>query len=173
MRILFLTSSKFLMQGKSAYFLKLLFLELEKLNSRKVQLFIRSHPFQNIINLNALSNFSKINCKFVNNMDLKSAIYSANIIIYENTTAGFDAMLSGKPTIYFNPYLSKDTFTAAKNNASLAILSAGDIEKKLIKFIDNKQKWKKYSKNGKRYAQKYLGLDKNISNVKIITNLIG
>jgi len=157
-------------KGLVMFYLRKLFEVLSGLDNLKI--IVRVHPFQNLVNLKPLVNQSKNRTYFENNKPLLSVIESADVIIYENTSAGFDAMLSGKPTVYFNPYNGKDYFNVNDHSASLTVLSDADIEKKLPSFLTDRKKWTSYSINGRRFALKYLGLNNSKINLSQIIGKI-
>lgn len=159
--ILFLTSVHLVDSGLVMSNLKALFETLGKYHYR-INLAVRNHPtqFSNLSDYEALRAFSTLNFAFANDGSLESTIEKATLVIWEDTTAGFDAMLAGKPTIYFNPYSGEDFFGVKKHNCSLAILSGEDLEK-LESFLENENLWSLYAKRGYDYAQKYLGVTRS------------
>ena len=170
--VLFLATTNYFEIGPSFYYLKKLFKTLgrTKLN---IEFLVKPHPFQNTFNFRVLFEKFKLQGKFVNNISLKKAVDMSDVVIFENTTAAFDALLAGKPTIFFNPYTGQDFFKLDSKNISLCILSGGDIEKKLISFLEKKKLWKRYAERGHRFAIKYLGLDTPYNkNAQIIKNLL-
>lgn len=162
--ILYLTSVHLVDQGQVTLNLKKLFRLLET-KSQKFALLVRTHPnqVQHITNLAALLSGSQIEGSFANDADLSQVLERCDLVIFENTTAGFDAMLASKPTIYFNPYSGGDFFSVKKSKSSLAILSGEDLAK-LESFLENEKLWPLYAKRGYDYAQKYLGARKSGQN---------
>lgn len=163
-KILYLTSVHLVDQGQVILNLKRLLRLLES-KSSKFALLVRTHPnqVQHITNLAALLSDSKIEGTFVNDAELSQVLEACDLVIFENTTAGFDAMLAGKPTIYFNPYSGEDFFGVKKHDSTLAILSGEDF-KKLEWFLENRELWLLNAKRGYDYALKYLGTIKSNSN---------
>ena len=92
--------------------------------------------------------------------NLDVAIAEADAVIFENTTAGFDAMLAQKPVIYFNPYDGDDYFSLQSRGIT-TILTDNEIEPKISSFFENRFKWNDFSKKGYKLAIEYLGLVKN------------
>jgi len=125
-------------------------------------------------NLDWVANLGRLNVLWANNESLENALGKVDLVIFEDTTAGFDAMLAGKPTIYYNPYTGEDFFNVGKNKASLAILSEKDMGK-FLEFLKDYKKQRKFSLNGYSYAKNYLGLDtvanRNVVAIKKIINL--
>ena len=172
-KILYLTSVHLVDQGIVNYYLKKLFRLLEE-KKQKIILLVRTHPnqVQHIVNLRALIAHSSLDADLVNDGDLDKLIKQSDLVIYENTTAGFDTMLAGKPTVYFNPYSGEDFFSVRSNDASLAILNEKDLDNLLIPFLDNVKLWSRFAKNGFSYAKKYLGVDRQTKISKISKVLV-
>ena len=132
---------------------------------RQFELTIRVHPFQDTTNFKSLAETFDGKVSFENEAPLGGVIKKADIVFYENTTAGFDAMLLGKPTVYFNPYSGEDFFNVKTHKASLTILGDEDLGDKLLNFILEKKDWENYSEQGKEFAKDYLGLQGPVSNL--------
>lgn len=159
-KILFLVAIDILDSTIKSYYLKKLFQELDKFHG-DFEIVIRTHPFQNRRNLEALVENGKIKATFDKNINLNDSIMVSDLVIFENTTAGLDAMLTGSPAIYFNPYSGQDFFQVGSTNAAVTIFSQKDIKEKLGRFLSNPSQWADYSKKGKIFAKEYLGLDSN------------
>lgn len=157
LRILFLATIVILDVNMIAYYQKRLF-EVFAQFAKPFDLTVRVHPFQDTTNLNALIKNSKINASFDKNENLSDSIDDSDLVIFEETTAGFDAMLAGKPTIFFNPYSQEDYFEAKKRDYAMTILCQKDIDDKLLKYIKESHKWRYYAKRGNLFAQKFLGI---------------
>lgn len=161
--ILFLaTKQPTVEKGLVLLYLRKLFETISKINL-DFQILIRVHPYQDTTNLKSLMENSHDQVSFANDCSLEEAINKSAIVIYENTTAGFDAMFAGKPTIYFNPYSGEDFYDVKKNKASLPIINLNDLEKKLPEFIRNKKQMKIFSTNGQRFTEDYLGINQPLS----------
>lgn len=159
-------------KGLVCFYLKKFFDSLSKID-KDFLLLVRVHPFQNISNLESLMENFNHETHFINNLSLEKTISKSDIVVYENTTAGFDAMLFGKPTIYFNPYTGEDFFNVGIYKASFLILNDKDLELGLPFLINNKNIWKELSDNGRKFAIKYLGLNNSkLKLANIINNLI-
>ena len=175
LRILYLNTAHLVDQGLINFHLKSLF---QKLNhfEKPVNIYLRLHPnqVQYSWNLDWVANLGRLNVLWANNESLENALGKVDLVIFEDTTAGFDAMLAGKPTIYYNPYTGEDFFNVGKNKASLAILSEKDMGK-FLEFLKDYKKQRKFSLNGYSYAKNYLGLDtvanRNVVAIKKIINL--
>ena len=137
------------------------------------RLLVRVHPYQEMSNLKSLIENFNHPSSFANDRPLEEVISASDLVIFENTTAGFDAMLAGKPTIYFNPYTGADYFNTRSYNASFAILNINDLQFGFPKFVGERWQWQGYSMRGRTFAQKYLGLDYPMSRiVQVIEELI-
>lgn len=159
-------------KGLVSYYLKILFGTLSKVDL-DFNLIVRVHPYQDMSSLEPLIKNFNHRASFSNDQPLEEVISKSDLVIWENTTAGFDAMLSGKPTVYFNPYSQEDFYNVKGYDASLPILGENDIYEKLPQFIKDKNQWRKYSKNGKDFAIKYLGLNRPHSKLaEIISTII-
>lgn len=159
-------------KGLVSYYLKILLGTLSKVDL-DFNLIVRVHPYQDMSNLESLIKNFNHPASFANDQPLEKVISKSDLVIWENTTAGFDAMLLGKPTVYFNPYSQEDFYNVKAYYASLPILGENDIYEKLPQFIKDKNQWRKYSKNGKDFAIKYLGLNSPHSKLaEIISGII-
>lgn len=159
-------------KGLVSYYLKNLLGTLSKVDL-DFNLIVRVHPYQDMSNLESLIKNFNHPASFANEQPLEEVISKSDLVIWENTTAGFDAMLLGKPTVYFNPYSQQDFYNVKAYDASLPILGENDIYEKLPQFIKDKNQWRKYSKNGKDFAIKYLGLNSPHSKLaEIISGII-
>lgn len=156
-KILYLVTIVIMDNNMVAYYQKRLFDILEKFNGQ-IKITVRIHPFQDKVNLSALVNNSRLNVSFDKNESLQKSIEEADLVIFEETTAGFDAMLARKPTIFFNPFSGEDYFEVEKNEYSMIILSEKDITDKLLFFLNSRHKWEYYAKRGKAFATEYLGI---------------
>lgn len=155
-----------------SYYLKILLWTLSKVDL-DFNLIVRVHPYQDMSNLEPLIKNFNHRASFANDQPLEEVISKSDLVIWENTTAGFDAMLLGKPTVYFNPYSQEDFYNVKAYDASLPILGENDIYEKLPQFIKDKNQWRKYSKNGKVFAIKYLGLNSSYSKLAgVISGII-
>lgn len=155
-KILYLVTIVILDINMVAYWQKRLFEILEQFGN--CEIVVRVHPFQNTTNLGAIINNSTLSASFDRNEDLCKSIADSDLVIFEETTAGFDAMLAGKPTIFFNPYSGEDYFEAKKRDYAMTILSQKEIDEKLLKYLNESDKWKYYAEKGNVFAQKYLGI---------------
>ena len=169
--ILYLATKHPIEKGLICYYLKKLFGSLSKID-RDFLFLVRVHPFQNTSNLESLMKDFNHETRFVNDLSLEEAIGKSDLVIYENTTAGFDAMLRGKPTIYFNPYTGEDFFNVKNHKPSFLVLNINDLELNLPNFIKERKQWKQYSKNGFLFAKKYLGVESPKSRIPDIINNI-
>lgn len=175
-RLLILVAIDLLDINYKDYYYKKLF---DLLNQSKLglEIIVRTHPFQDLNSLKVLAAESRLVVRLDTNPDLDKSIRWADVVIFENTTAGLDSMLLGKPTIYFNPYTGSDLFNLVTDNASLPILHKKDLSKIII-FLKNDYIWPEYSRRGRRFAKDYLGLSNKrhfdkIADIleKIISNL--
>lgn len=157
-------------KGLVSFYLKTLFETLSKVDIN-LKLIVRVHPYQDKTNLRSLMENFTHEVGFANDCSLDEAIAKSDLVIYENTTAGFDAMLGGKPTIYFNPYTGEDFFNVGAYGASLLILNERDLSERLPEFIRAKKDWQKMGIDGQKFARKYLGLDQS-DDLGKITKLI-
>ncbi|GEM_PF-5815420 len=171
LKILYLTALELTEKGYVNLFRKRLFDLVSSLNMN-VTFLIRIYPYEKPDDFYALAKYSRLKIEFVNKITLEKAINLADLVIYENTTAGFDAMLAGKPTIYFNPYTRQDFFETVVNCASFPVLNKKDLNVNLAEFIKHKKEWLMYSKNGQVYAEQYLGLDNSRRKIAGIINKI-
>lgn len=155
-RLLLLVAIDLLDINYKDYYYKTLF---DLLNQSKLglEITVRAHPFQDLNSLKVLAAESRLVVRLDTNPDLDKSIKWADVVIFENTTAGLDSMLLGKPTIYFNPYTGSDLFGLVADNASLPILHKKDLGK-IIVFLKKNYIWPEYSKRGRRFAKDYLGL---------------
>ena len=169
--VLFLTTINYFEIGLNFYYSRKLFKSLEKAELN-IELLIRLHPFQDPKNFRVFLKEFQLNSEFVNNISLKEAVNISDVVIFENTTATFDALLSGKPTVFFNPYTGGDFYQLEKRGATLTILSESEIENKLIPFLKDKHTWGKYRSGGRKFAIEYLGLDRKRGTGDIIKGLI-
>lgn len=169
--ILYLATKNVFDKSLIAFYQRRLFgvLSETKLDFR---LLVRTHPYQNTSNLKYLMENFNYEVSFANNCSLEESINKSDLVIYDNTTAGFDAMLLGKPTIYFNPYSGEDYFNVKSHKASFLVLNINDLELNLPNFIKERKQWKQYSKNGSLFAKKYLGVESPKSRIPDIINNI-
>lgn len=169
--ILFLTSVHLVDQIIQNYYLKRLFKVFDDLGPG-YHITIRMHPNQVQFSSDImwLAKNSKIPTIVDSTSSLQDAIASSGVVIYEDTTAGFDAMLAMRPTIYFNPYTGEDFFDVVDHGASFAVLNDKDLGK-MADFLLKKQLLEKYSKKGYNFAMHYLGLKDSGKNALIIRNL--
>lgn len=170
--ILFLATIVILDNSQISYHLDKLFETLSSLNKKIV---IRLHPFQNSQNYQAIARKYPDNVSLDKNTKLHDSIRSSDLVIYEETTAGFDAMLFKKPTIFFNTYTGEDYFDIQKNKASFPILSENDLLQ-VPQLLKNPKALKKLADEGYNFAIKYLGLDGNGKKIEkaikeILTNV--
>lgn len=161
-RVLFLSAIDIVDSSLKNYFLRKFFDAIDSLGDI-LELTVRPHPHQNIRNLTALADRSRVKVDIQKAGDLNSAIRKADIVIFENTTAGFNAMLAKKPTVYFNPYSGEDFFKIGNTQASLLVLNVFDINTKLKQFLINNDDWKYFAGAGYKFAVKYLGLNSRSS----------
>lgn len=166
-RILYLVTIVILDLDMVAYYRKKLFAIFEQIKNAEIT--VRIHPFQEKVNLAAIINNFKGRAEFDKNENLFQSIADSDIVIYEETTAGFNAMLARKPTIFFNPFSGEDYFNAKTMDYSMSILSELDIEKSLEYFVKS-PKWDYYSRRGRKFALKYLGIQN--SNLKSLTKVL-
>ena len=175
LNILYLNTAQLVDQAIIIYYLKTLFSQLSQYGN-DIKVFLRMHPnqLQYSSNFDFLTTSGNLKVIWSNDEDLGILLKKVNVVVYENTTAGFDAMLAGKPTIYFNPYTGEDFFDIGANGASLPILKEKDMEKTLPDFLNNFITRSKFANNGYKYAIRYLGLKsfKINSNVKVIKNIL-
>lgn len=152
------------------YFLLKLLKTIEKQDD-KINLTIRTHPFQPLENLKGLFTSKKIKTKWDKSTSLYESVRDADAVIFENTTAGLDAMLAQKPVIYFNPYDGDDYFSM-RSKGIMTILTDKEIEPKICSFFERQSKWNDFSKKGYKFAIEYLGLakDKDAKLAKLIIN---
>lgn len=171
LRILFLATMNYYEREVPFFLLKLLH-ALEK-SSLKITLVIRTHPSQPLDNLRGLFISKKIDITWDDSRNLNEAISKANIIIFENTTSGLDAMLAKKPVAYFNPYDGDDYFSMGSRGI-VTILNSEEIELKIDQLLKEKGQWKSISENGYKFAVEYLGLsgDKDKKLARLISSLI-
>ena len=141
------------------YFLSKLLKVLEKQDD-KITLTIRTHPSQPLENVAGLLTNKKIKAERDKSTNLDDAISEADAVIFENTTAGLDAMLAQKPVLYFNPYDGDDYFSI-ESRGIMTILTDEEIESKISSFFEQRSKWNDFSKKGYKFAIEYLGLTKN------------
>lgn len=174
LKVLFLATINFFGFGLNFYYLHMLFSSLKKLHP-PLEIFVRHHPFQKDSTFLNLANRKDLKISILNNVSLSQSIIMTDVVIFENTTAAFDALLMGKPSIFFNPYSGQDFFNIGKRRIAEVILSGDEIESKINKFMKENEYWKIYSKNAHKFALDYLGIqnsDKFKRLVKIIQNEI-
>lgn len=162
--ILFLSTKNVFDKSLVAFYQRKLFDVLSE-TEVNFRFLVRVHPYQNTSNLKSLMENFNHDATFDNNCSLEESLNKSDLVIYENTTAGFDAMLLAKPTVYFNPYTGEDYFNVNRNKASFLVLNMNDLKLKLPNFIKEQKQWKKYSKRGSLFAKKYLGLDSPTSKI--------
>lgn len=154
-KILFLATIHYFDPGSAIYWEKRLF-SLLLSSEIDVEISIRLHPFQNRRNFTALVKRYPLKCKFSDFDSLKEALKDADFIIFENTTAGMYSLLSGKPTVFFNPYNKTDMFGVGKFDRSFSILSEDDLQFGLVSFLKGTRlgsgSWDKI-----RFAKEYFG----------------
>jgi len=158
-------------KGLVLYYLKTLFETLSKVDIN-FKLNVRVHPYQDKTNLGYLMENFTHEVGFANDCSLDEAIAKSDLVIYENTTAGFDAMLQGKPTIYFNPYTGEDFYNVGAYGASLLILNERDLSERLPEFIRAKKEWQKMAIDGQKFAEKYLGLENSKGKNELVSALL-
>lgn len=141
------------------YFLLKLLKALEK-QDNKIKLTIRTHPSQPLENIKGLLTSKKIKTMWDKSDNLDDAIAGADAVIFENTTAGLDAMLAQKPVIYFNPYEGDDYFSLQSRGIA-TILTDDEIGSKISGFFKNRSNWNDFSKKGYKFAIEYLGITNN------------
>ena len=135
---------------------------------------VRTHDYQNTMNLRALVDEMEVDAYFVNDRTLASCLEEADVIIFESTTAGFDALLTGKPSIFFNPY-DGNIFFKENKGAFTTILKSGEIRSKLEQILNDKSIRNRYSLEGYKFALNYLGVEKSNNyrrTVKIIKDYL-
>ncbi|MDO8487483.1 MAG: hypothetical protein Q7S45_04265 [Candidatus Curtissbacteria bacterium] len=165
-KILFLATIHYFDPGLTIYWEKRLFSLL--LNSDiNVEISIRLHPFQNRRNFTALVNKYPQKCKFSDFNSLNEALKDADVIIFENTTAGVYSLLSGKPTVFFNPYNKTDMFGVGKFDRSFSVLSENDLQLGLVAFL-KETRLDFVSRDKIRFAKEYFGK----GNVRKLNKLI-
>lgn len=158
LHILFLTTINYYERDVPYHLSKLL--NALTAQNTQITLVIRTHPSQPLENLKGLSEVGKVKINWDKSVTLDDAIADADVVIFENTTAGLDAMLARKPALYFNPY-DEDDYFALQSRGIITILKNTEIEMKVGSFINEKYLWKSYSKKGYEFAVEYLGLEKN------------
>lgn len=158
--VLFLSTVHFQQYSLVLFYQKKLFETLSK-NAGDIKLTVRLHPFQNAEDIKALADYYVMKVEFEERRSLRESIENSDIVIFENTTAGLDAMYAGKPTVFFNPYNGRDYFEIGSRGISMDILSESQIEEDLPRFILDNQSWSLYEKRGRQFATKYLGLDRS------------
>ncbi|KKP92203.1 MAG: hypothetical protein UR98_C0032G0002 [Parcubacteria group bacterium GW2011_GWA1_36_12] len=168
-RVLILTAIYIVDVNIRDYYYKALFESLSKVRS-KIEIVVRTKSFQDPISLSALSADNRLNVRLDDNLDLHESIRWADIVIFENTTAGLDAMLLGKPAVYFNPYWGNDFFGLAKYKAAVTILNKNDLNK-IVNFLNNRSIWPEYSRRGNKFAKEYFGLNVNDKSKEIVNIL--
>src|SRR3990167_8206702 len=172
LNVLFLATIHFFEQGLVSYYQKQLFESLADLSNLK--LMVRTHDYQNTMNLKALVDEMGVNAYFANDRTLTSCLEEADVIIFESTTAGLDALLMGKPSIFFNPY-DGNTFFKKNKGAFATILKSGEIKPKLKQILSDQKIHNNYALKGYKFAFNYLGVEKGNNyrrTVKIIKDYL-
>lgn len=158
-RVLILTAIYIVDVNFRDYYYKALFESLSKVRP-KLEIVVRTKSFQDPISLSALSTDNKLDVRLDDNPDLHESIRWADIVIFENTTAGLDAMLLGKPAVYFNPYWGEDFFGLSKYKAAVTILDKNDFAK-IVDLLNNRRVWSEYARRGNKFAKEYFGININ------------
>ena len=165
-RVLILTAIYILDVNIRDYHYKLLFEKLNK-SGLKLEIVIRTKFFQDPLSLATLSFNKHLNVRLDSSADLHESIGWSDIVIFENTTAGLDAMLLGKPAVYFNPYWGKDYFGLSRYKAAVTILDKNDFNK-IVDLLKDRNKWGEYTKRGNKFAKEYFGLNVNDKSKEIV-----
>lgn len=168
-RLLLLIAIDLLDINYKDYYYKALF-DLLGQAKQKLEIIVRAHPFQNLNTLKTLAAESRLVVRLDNNSDLHKSIKWADVTLFENTTAGLDAMLLAKPTIYFNPYTGSDLFGLLKYKAAVTVLNKNDLDK-IVNFLKHRETWAEYSLRGSKFAKKYFGLNTNDKSKEIVNIL--
>lgn len=149
------------------YYYKKLFSILGKIRP-DVEFIIRPNPFQRRDDFVACIQNSTLDVRLDQSANLHDAIKPCDIVIYENTDAGLDAMLLGKPTIYFNPHSGQDFFGVGKTNASMTVLNPTTMESDLRNFLSDDSQWDAFARRGLVFAKKYFGVAKKRNRIEEI-----
>lgn len=163
--VLVLTAIDMMDINLKMYYYKKLFSNLEKIHP-DMEFIIRPNPFQRRDDLVACIQNSTLDVRLDQNANLHDAIRKCDIVIYENTDAGLDAMLLGKPTIFFNPHSGEDFFGVVKTNASMTVLNPTTMEADLKNFLLNDSRWDAFTRRGFVFAKKYFGIAKRINRIE-------
>lgn len=144
------------------------------------QIIFRSHPsfpLEQILNSSGLqlpANFS-----ISNNSDTLQEIKSSDVIISQATTAGLIAILSKKPSLFFdNSYLFekfRDPFTNSESAVHVPLQSLRHIDQPILNLLNDKQLLTKQRKAQDRFANDYcakFGKDSWISIEKFVREVI-
>lgn len=154
-KVLFLSTIHFFDQGAVSYYQKKLFEILKEYEDLEVM--VRTHDYQNIVNLRALVHKMESKAYFVNDRTLTDCLKEADVVLFESTTAGFDSLLAGKPTLFFNPY-DGQSYIGNKKNVIGTILSPDEIKPKLDALLNDKGKQREYAAFGRKFVISYLGI---------------
>lgn len=125
----------------------------------KITIRIRTHPGQKISAVEEFVKQHKLKVKINESVGLKEFIKTSDLILTENTSAGLEAVLLGKPLLYLNFLGEKDSIPYAKFKAAVGLYKISDLTLKLERLLHNKKEQQRMQKDQKRFIKKYLKLD--------------
>lgn len=125
----------------------------------KVKIRIRTHPGQEIALVKDFVNKKRLKAKINEPISLKEFINNQDLILTQDTTAGLEAILLGKPLIYLNLVGRKDTMPYAKFGAAVGVYKISELPPKLKRLLKSRERQETMQEAQKRFIEKYLKLD--------------
>lgn len=141
----------------------------------QVEIWIRTHPGQNIKDVIDLANYYKIVCRYNHVATLDEFILQTDVICSWDTTAILWAMIYGKPLFHTTPWWGEGYYPTQKYKAAWMLSSADDFIIKLQRLIADPQRIHAIIPGQKRFLKQVLGVTDGTASYKLsqlIHNLV-
>lgn len=132
-------------------------LSLKNLKHAKIS--IRTHPGQRINSVVDYINKLRLKVAINEPVSLKKFIMSSDLILAQDTTAGLEAILLGKPLVYLNLMGEKDNLPYAKLGAAIGVYKNSELFLKINKFLSDRKKQDSMKKNQEKFIKNFLLLE--------------
>lgn len=137
-------------------------------NKSMVEIWLRTHPGQPLIDIEELMRRYQLNVKINESLSIEEFIRRSDIVVSWDTTAIIWALIAGKPLFYTNPWWGEGYFPIQKYKAGWVVRSIDELNKRIAKIIQNPSITYELRAGQKRFLQDVLGVIDGTSSQKLV-----